>query len=133
MRRILAPDDRVVACVDGSGIVSLGPEPGEPAGLVRGNETFADLDGTQRLCIVEGGGAVLNDRYESIGNVDGQGRVTNEHAAFCGRVEEPADAGVLLCLVRDQVALSPETPAPHASLMDELLDEMSDAPPSTSA
>lgn len=100
---------------------------------MRGSECFADLAATQRLSVVESSGLILDDRYESIGNVDAQGRVTNEHAAFCGHVEEPADAGALLCIVARSVALLPALPAPHSSLMDELLDEVGETPPSTQA
>ena len=125
MRQLRGPDDRVVACVDATGLLTLGVGPGRPIGLVRANECFADTAGARRLAFVDATGRVIGADYETLGTVDVNGKVVDPGGMLCGHVEDPADAAALLAIVARHEALVQEIPIVEKEpLMGEVLEQM---------
>ena len=125
MRQLRGPDDRVVASVDATGLLTLGTEPGPPIGLVQAKECFADTAGAQRIAHVDANGRVIGAEHETLGAVDVNGRVVDQNGTLRGYVEDPADAAALLAIVARYERLLPDAPSEaSAPLMDEVLDQM---------
>ena len=126
MRDIKGANGFVVARVDSSGMVTLGPDPGPIAGRVSSTgEVFGDDAGVELLGRVDGEGNVTNAGRDVLGKVDAWGRVYERSGTLVGVVEHPTDAGVLMLIA--QPVSSAATPASNAApersaLMDEALE-----------
>lgn len=125
MRDVKGANGFIVARVDASGNVTMGPDAGPVVGRVgNGGEIYDDDGGVNQVGRVDGEGTVSNMQYENIGKVDAWGRVHTPTGDLVGTVEKPVDAGVLLFLTD----LAPKTSASappvdeNAGLMNEAMD-----------
>jgi hypothetical protein len=124
MRDVKGANGFIVARVDASGNVSLGPEPGPLVGHVgESGEIFDDDAGVHQVGRVDGEGNVMDMRFVPLANVDSWGRVYTVDGQLLGTVEKPCDAGVLVFLAGQLPQPQPITPEQEgASLMSEALD-----------
>lgn len=127
MRDVKAANGYIVARVDSSGRVTLGPDPGPIAGLVNSaGEIFDDDAGVRMLGRVSGEGIISNTAFEVVGKVDTWGRVYDRFGVLAGSVEKASDAGVLMLLASPTPTeqSAPATPSENkeSALMDEALD-----------
>ncbi len=100
MRDIKGANGFVVARVDSSGNVTLGPEGGPIVGrATNAGEIFDDEAGVHQVGRVDGEGTVFNMEHESVGKADAWGRVYDKGGALVGHVEKAVDAGVLMLMV----------------------------------
>ncbi len=125
MRDVKGANGFIVARIDASGNVTMGPESGPVVGRIgNAGEIYDDDAGVHQVGRVDGEGTIWNMEYEAIGKVDAWGRVHAPTGELIGKVEKPADAGVLIFLA----GLAPtksEPAAPlneDAALMKEALD-----------
>ena len=76
MRDIKGANGFVVARVDSSGMVTLGPDPGPIVGRVSSTgDVFGDDAGVQQLGRVDGEGNIIDAQRDILGKVDAWGRV----------------------------------------------------------
>lgn len=125
MRDIKGANGFVVARVDSSGMVTLGPDPGPIVGRVLNTgEIFADEAGVQQLGKVDGEGTITDAEREILGKVDAWGHVHDRMGTLVGTVEHPADAGVLMLVAQPTSSqTAPAAPMEERSaLMDEALE-----------
>jgi hypothetical protein len=124
MRDVKGANGFIVARVDASGNVSLGPEPGPLVGRVGENgEIFDDDAGVHQVGRVDGEGNVMDMRFVPLAKVDSWGRVHTVDGQLLGTVEKSCDAGVLVFLAGQLPQPQPITPEQEdASLMNEALD-----------
>ena len=125
MRDIKGANGFVVARVDSSGMVTLGPDPGPIVGRVSNTgDVFGDDAGVQQLGRVDGEGNVVDAQRDTLGKVDAWGRVYDRSGTLVGTVEAPVDAGVLMLIAQPvSVPISVSAPAEERSaLMDEALE-----------
>ncbi len=124
MRDVKGANGFVIARVDASGNVTLGPDPGPIVGRVgEGGEIYDDDAGVHQVGRVDGEGTIFNASYEAVGKVDAWGRVYTPLGDLLGSVLKPRDAGVLIFLAGIvETEGTSETPADEdTSLMDEAL------------
>jgi hypothetical protein len=124
VRDIKGANGFVVARVDASGLVTLGPEAGPIAGLVNNaGEIFADEAGAQHLGRVDGEGTVFDLQRDAIGKVDTWGRVYDRSGSLVGNVEKACDAGVLMLIAQPVESTSAQIgPDDRGALMAEALE-----------
>ena len=126
MRDIKGANGFVVARVDSSGMVTLGPDPGPIAGRVSSNgEVFGDDAGVQLLGRVDGEGNITDTARDVLGKVDAWGRVYDRSGSLVGVVEHPSDAGVLMLIAQPTApATAPpsDTSPERSALMEEALE-----------
>lgn len=126
MRDIKGANGFVVARVDSSGMVTLGPDPGPIVGRVSSTgEIFGDDAGVQLLGRVDGEGNVTDTARDVLGKVDAWGRVYERSGSLVGIVEHPTDAGVLMLIAQPTTVASaqPASSVPeHSALMEEALE-----------
>jgi len=125
VRDVKGANGFIVARVDASGNVMMGPDAGPAVGRIGNNgEIYDDDAGVHQVGRVDGEGTIWNMEYEIIGKVDAWGRVHTPTGELIGKVEKPADAGVLIFLA----GLAPTKSEPgapleeDAALMKETLD-----------
>ncbi len=124
MREIKGANGIVVARVDSSGLVTLGPDAGPISGRVANSgEVFDDDAGVNQVGRVDGEGNVFDMQREILGKVDAWGRVHDRSGALVGSVEKSCDAGVLMLIAQPVHASSTSNVASDRSaLMDEALE-----------
>jgi hypothetical protein len=125
VRDIKGANGFVVARVDSSGNVTLGPEGGPIVGrATNAGEVFDDEAGVHQIGRVDGEGTVFNMDYDIVGKVDAWGRVYDKGASLVGHVEKAVDAGVLMLMVEPPQAsqAAPPTPEQDSALMREALE-----------
>ncbi|GEM_PF-1430859 len=129
MRDVKGANGFIVARVDSSGNVTLGPEGGPIVGRATNmGEVFDDEAGVHQVGRVDGEGNIINMQHEILGKVDAWGRVHDRSGSLIGSVEKPVDAGVLM-LVAEPVHTSGSAsppPEPASALMQEAM-ELGDA------
>lgn len=125
MREIKGANGYVVARVDSSGNVTLGPEGGPITGRATNTgEIFDDEGGVNQVGRVDGEGNVYNMQYEKLGRTDAWGRVYDRDGQLVGKVDKPVDAGVLLLLAAppEPAISAAESPEQEGALMNEALE-----------
>jgi hypothetical protein len=125
MRDIKGANGFVVARVDSSGNITLGPEGGPIVGrATNAGEVFDDEAGVHQIGRVDGEGTIFNMEYESIGKTDAWGRVYDKGGSLVGHVEKAVDAGVLMLMVEPTQTSQapPPTPEQESALMREALE-----------
>lgn len=128
MRDVKGANGFIVARVDSSGNVTLGPEGGPIVGrATNAGEVFDDEAGVHQVGRVDGEGAVFTMQQELLGKVDAWGRVHDASGTLVGQVEKPVDAGVLMLIAQPvQVSGASAAPGETSALMQEAM-ELSDA------
>jgi len=125
VRDIKGANGFVVARVDSSGMVTLGPDPGPIIGRVSSTgDVFGDEAGVQQLGRVDGEGNIVDAQRDTLGKVDAWGRVHDRSGTLVGSVEAPVDAGVLMLIAQPVSAPSAAAASPddRSALMDEALE-----------
>ncbi|HXW50371.1 MAG TPA: hypothetical protein VEJ41_00155 [Candidatus Acidoferrales bacterium] len=125
MRNVKGANGFILARVDASGNVTLGPDPGPIVGKIgEGGQVYDDDAGVHQVGLVDGAGTISDMYYENVGKVDAWGRTYTPLGELLGTVEKPRDAGVLIFLAGlVETKPQPEAPAQEdSSLMDEALD-----------
>jgi len=126
VRDVKAANGFVVARVDASGFVTLGPEPGPTIGRVSTSGEIYDDDAAVHLVgRVSGEGTVIDTEYQTLGKVDAWGHVYDQSGSIVGKVEKPVDAGVLILLATPpevRAASEPQADTKEGALMSEALD-----------
>ncbi len=119
MRDIIGANGEIVARIDSSGYVTLGPDPGPIVGLAASTgEIYDDEAGVHLVGRVSGDGQINNADYQPSGRVDSWGRVFDNIGCQLGKVEKPIDGGVLVFLTLPPQAT---TAAPQADLKENAL------------
>ncbi len=125
MRDVKGANGFIVARVDSSGNVTLGPDAGPIVGRANNTgEIFDDEAGVHQVGRVDGEGNVINMQHEILGKVDAWGRVHDRSGSLAGSVEKAVDAGVLL-LVAEPVQPSGSVSSPpeqSSALMQEAME-----------
>lgn len=125
MRDVKSANGFIVARVDSSGNVSLGPDPGPIIGRIGPNgEIYDDDAGVHQVGRVDGQGTISTTEFETVGRVDSWGRVYSTHGDFLGTVEATSDGGVLMFLTQPAITTESQTSSSKDSdaLMEEALD-----------
>lgn len=129
MRDVKSANGYIVARVDASGNVMLGPAAGPTIGrATTTGEIYDDDAGVHLVGRVSGEGIITNADYLPIGKVDPWGRVYDQSGSQLGNVEKQVDAGVLLLLATPPeivAAGQPQADTKEGALMNEAM-EMSD-------
>ena len=129
MRDVKGSNGSIVARVDSSGNVTLGPDGGPIVGrATNAGDIYDDESGVNQVGRVDGEGTVFNMKHEALGKVDAWGRVYDRSGSVVGKVEKPVDGGVLLLIAEpvDQTAAPAPPAAETSALMNEAM-ELADA------
>jgi hypothetical protein len=129
VRDVKGSNGFIVARVDSSGNVTLGPDAGPIVGrATNSGEIYDDESGVHQVGRVDGEGSVFNMQQEVLGKVDAWGRVFDRSGSVVGKVEKAVDGGVLLLIAEPVEQTMAAAPAAEESsaLMDEAM-ELADA------
>ena len=125
MRDVKGSNGSIVARVDSSGNITLGPDAGPIVGrATNSGEIYDDESGVHQVGRVDGEGSVFNMRQEALGKVDAWGRVYDRSGSVVGRVEKTVDGGVLLLIAEpvEQATAVPPAADESATLMNEAME-----------
>jgi hypothetical protein len=129
VRDVKGSNGSIVARVDSSGNVTLGPDAGPIVGrATNSGEIYDDESGVHQVGRVDGEGSIFNMQQETLGKVDAWGRVYDRSGSVVGKVEKAVDGGVLLLIaepVEQAIAAAP-TADESSALMNEAM-ELADA------
>jgi len=129
VRDVKGSNGSIVARVDASGNVTLGPDAGPIVGrATNSGEIYDDESGVHQVGRVDGEGSVFNMQQEALGKVDAWGRVYDRSGSVVGKVEKAVDGGVLLLIAEPVEQATAAAPAADESsaLMNEAM-ELADA------
>ena len=125
MRDVKGSNGSIVARVDSSGNITLGPDAGPIVGRAANTgEIYDDESGVHQVGMVDGEGSVFNMQHQTLGKVDAWGRVYDRSGSVVGKVEKPIDGGVLLLIAEPNEQTTTAAPAPDESsaLMNEAME-----------
>jgi len=129
VRDVKGSNGSIVARVDSSGNITLGPEGGPIVGrATNAGEIYDDESGVNQVGRVDGEGTVFSMQHEKLGKVDTWGRVYDRSGSVVGHVEKTVDGGVLLLIAEPVAQTSSAPPALEetSALMNEAM-ELADA------
>ncbi|HXN08635.1 MAG TPA: hypothetical protein VN860_03145 [Candidatus Acidoferrales bacterium] len=129
MRDVKGSNGFIVARVDSSGNVTLGPDAGPIVGRAANTgEIYDDESGVHQVGRVDSEGSVFNMQHETLGKVDAWGRVYDRSGSVVGKVEKLIDGGVLLLIAEpvEQAATAATAADDTSTLMNEAM-ELADA------